>query len=68
MKSIEQLLAENPFFEGLDDETLTTIAGCAQNVHLREGETLFQADDLADQCFVLRTGRVARSSTAAATG
>ena len=59
MKSIEQLLAENPFFAGLDDETLATIAGCAQNVHCREGETLFRADDRADQCFVLRTGRVA---------
>ncbi len=59
MKTIEQLLAENPFFEGLDDATLATIAGCAQNVHLGEGERLFQADDVADQCLVLRTGRVA---------
>jgi CRP-like cAMP-binding protein len=59
MKSIQDLLAENPFFSGLDDQTLATVAGCAQNVHYHEGDRLFRSDDTADRCFVLRTGRVA---------
>jgi CRP/FNR family cyclic AMP-dependent transcriptional regulator len=63
MKGIEQLLAENEFFQGLDAETLATVAGCAENLHVREGERLFRADDPADRCFVLRTGRVALELT-----
>ncbi len=59
MRSIEQVLAENPFFRGVDDDTLAVISGCAMNVHFREGEALFRTDDPADRCFVLRSGRVA---------
>ena len=59
MRTIAQVLAEQPFFRGLDPQTLAVVSGCARNVHFREGERLFRADDPADRCFVVRAGRVA---------
>jgi CRP/FNR family transcriptional regulator, cyclic AMP receptor protein len=59
MKGIEELIAQTPFFQGLDEETLGIIAACAKNVHFREGDLLFRTDEAADRCFVLRSGRVA---------
>jgi CRP-like cAMP-binding protein len=58
MRSLDQLLAEHPFFAGLDDTVLTLIAGCASNVHFRPGEYLFREGGPADQFYVLRHGRV----------
>ncbi len=59
MQTIPQLLAEHPFFTGLDDEALTLMAGCAVNVHKRPGEYLFHEGEPADTFFVIRAGRVA---------
>ena len=59
MKSIADVLAEQPFFAGVDERTLAAISGCAHNVHFREGELLFKTDNTADRCFILRKGRVA---------
>lgn len=59
MRSIGELLHEHPFFEGLDEETVTQLEGCAHNVHLRAGEHLFHEGEEADRLFVIRHGRVA---------
>ncbi len=58
MRSVEQLLADRPFFAGLDDRAIALIAGCAGNVHYRPGEYLFRQNDPADRFYVLRRGRV----------
>ncbi|HEX6587250.1 MAG TPA: cyclic nucleotide-binding domain-containing protein [Solirubrobacterales bacterium] len=59
MKTIEELLAEAPAFEGMSEEHLALIAGCAQNKAFREGEYLMREGDPADNFFVIRHGRVA---------
>ena len=59
MKTIEELLAEAPAFEGMSQEHLALIAGCAQNKAFREGEYLMREGDPADNFFVIRHGRVA---------
>jgi CRP-like cAMP-binding protein len=59
MQSLQQLLIEHPFFEGLDDATVGMLVGCAQNVHFRPGEYLFREGEAADRFFVVRRGRVA---------
>ncbi|MFC4783920.1 cyclic nucleotide-binding domain-containing protein [Nocardioides sp. MAHUQ-72] len=59
MRSIQDLLSEHPFFEGLDDDTLTLLVGCATNVHYRAGDYLFHEGEPADRLFVVRRGRVA---------
>ena len=59
MRAIDQLLYEHPFFTGLDDDALTLIAGCAQNMHAHEGEYLYREGDPAEAFYVIRHGRVA---------
>lgn len=59
MRSMQDLLAEHPFFAGLDDSTVSMLVGCAKNVHFRAGEYLFHEGEPADRFFVVRRGRVA---------
>ena len=59
MRTIDQLLAEHPFFAGLPDADLAFIAGCATNTHLAPGQFLFRTGQPADRFYVVRHGRVA---------
>ena len=59
MRGIDRLLHDHPFFVGLDDETLTLIAGCAANRHVRPDEYLFREGEPAEKFYVVRRGRVA---------
>ncbi len=59
MRSVGQILAEHPFFDGLDEETVALLEGCAGNVHVRSGGHLFHEGEPADQFYVVRRGRVA---------
>ncbi len=58
MRGLDQLLADHPFFAGLDGEALTLMAGCATNVHYAPGDYLFHQDSSADHFYVLRRGRI----------
>ncbi len=62
MQTMKDLIAEHPFFRGLDPEHLDVIAGCAQNVRFQAGEFLFREGDEADRFFLIRHGRVALST------
>lgn len=57
-KGIEELLRENPFFEGISEEHIAFIAGCGKNVVFDEGETIFREGESADVFYVIRHGRV----------
>ncbi len=59
MQTIEQYLTDHPFFAGLDDETLTQLAGCATNVHMRANEYLLREGEPAQRFYAIRHGRVA---------
>jgi CRP-like cAMP-binding protein len=59
LHDVGQLLAEHPFFAGLDEGVLALLAGCAENAHFRAGEVLFRGGTPADRFFVVRSGRVA---------
>jgi len=59
MKSIGDLLSEQPFFAGLPGPMLELIAGCGVNVHFDEDERVIAENAPADLFFVLRTGKVA---------
>ena len=59
MKTIEDLLRTHPFTQGLDDEILRLIAGCATNVVFESGSYLFREGGNADRFFLLRHGTVA---------
>jgi CRP/FNR family cyclic AMP-dependent transcriptional regulator len=59
VQTIEQLLAEAPAFNGMSQEHLELIAGCAQNKTFEDGKYLMREGDLADTFYVIRHGRVA---------
>ena len=59
MQTIEQLLAEAKAFNGMSEEHLALIAGCAQNQTFENGAYLMREGDAADSFYVVRLGRVA---------
>ena len=58
-RSLADILAAHPFFDGLDPEYVELIAGCARNVRFAADGVVFAEDDPADVFFLLRSGRVA---------
>ncbi|UCG51163.1 MAG: cyclic nucleotide-binding domain-containing protein [Candidatus Latescibacterota bacterium] len=59
MGTLESILAEHPFLEGLDPPHLEVIAGCASNVRFNKGDYIFREEDEADRFFLIRHGLVA---------
>ena len=58
-RSLDQLLADVPLFEGLGDEARMLIAGCGRNVHFAAGDRVFREGGEADVFYVVRHGSVA---------
>ena len=58
-KTIRDLLAEHPFFDGMADPYLDLIAGCGENVHFKTGAFLMREGEEATSFFLLRKGIVA---------
>jgi CRP/FNR family transcriptional regulator, cyclic AMP receptor protein len=59
VQTIEQLLAEAKAFNGMAEEHLALIAGCAQNKVFEDGQYLMREGDPANSFHVVRLGRVA---------
>ncbi len=59
MRTIDQLLREHPFLEGMDTDTVELLSGCATNTHARPGEYLFHQGDAADRFYIIRHGSIA---------
>ena len=58
MKTLDEILAEHPFFKDLGDEYLELVAGCAKNSFFKEGEFLFREGKDAGSFFLLKSGKV----------
>jgi len=58
MESLEQILAESPFLQGLQAEYLKLITGCASNVRFDGGQYLFREGEEAEKFFIIRHGRI----------
>ncbi len=59
MRTMDQLLAEHPFFAGLDSQAMALLAGCAANVHVTRDERFLREGRPAEHFYVVRHGRVA---------
>jgi CRP/FNR family transcriptional regulator, cyclic AMP receptor protein len=59
MQTLESILAEFPFFKGLDQRYIQLIAGCASNAHFNPGELILREGEEADQSYIIRHGKVA---------
>lgn len=56
---LDQLIREHPFFEGMDDEAMALIAGCAANERFDAGQYIFREGQPADKFYMVRHGSVA---------
>ena len=59
METLERIIAEHPFFEGLDDGFMKLVVGCASNVRFKGNTYIFKEGDEANTFYLLREGRVA---------
>jgi len=59
MRTLESVLAEHPFFKGLDPRYLELLAGCASNVRFNAGEFIFHEGEEANRFYLIRHGKVA---------
>ncbi len=58
IQNLKSYLQGHPFLEGLSDETLDLLAGCARNVRFDPGAMLFHQGDSADEFYLVRYGSV----------
>jgi CRP-like cAMP-binding protein len=59
METLERILAEHPFFKGLEEPYLQLLVGCASNVRFNAGEVVFREGEEANQFYLIRQGKVA---------
>jgi CRP-like cAMP-binding protein len=57
--NLEPIIAQHPFFAGLDPEFIDTVVGCAANARYNVGDYLVRDGDAEDSFFLIRAGRVA---------
>jgi len=58
MENLERILAEHPFFKGMNARYIALMAGCASNVAFKAGELIFKEGDSADVFYFIRQGKV----------
>lgn len=58
-KTLDQLILEHRFFQGLSLSQCQLIAGCAKNVFFAEGTFIFKEGNQANTFYLLRRGNVA---------
>jgi len=59
MEGLERIVREHPFFSGMSEDQTAILSGCAKNVRFDAGQYLFHEGEVADQLYLLRSGRVA---------
>ncbi len=59
MKTMAELLREHPFVDGLTDEQIATVAGCARNAVFEPGNYIIREGQSADEFHMIRDGQVA---------
>ena len=64
MENLERIIAECPFFAGLDHAYLELIVGCASNVRFEAGSYVFKEGTPADTFYLIREGKVALEMSA----
>lgn len=58
-ENLERYLKEQDFIQGLKEEHIQLMVGCAKNAVFKPGEFIFKEGQSADEFFILRQGRVA---------
>jgi len=58
VETLEPILAQHPFLQGLDQSALALIVGCASNVRFDAGRFLFREGEEASEFYIIREGLV----------
>jgi CRP/FNR family transcriptional regulator, cyclic AMP receptor protein len=58
IQTLEQIISEQPLFEGLDPSFTKLLVGCASNVRYERSSWIFREGEEANQFFLIRQGRV----------
>jgi CRP/FNR family transcriptional regulator, cyclic AMP receptor protein len=59
METLERIIAQHPFFAGLESEYMDLVVGCAANRRFKAGEYIFKSGSEANEFYLIRSGRVA---------
>ncbi len=59
METLERIIVEHPFFEGLESYYIGLLTGCASNVRFSAGTYIFKEGEEANHFYLIRAGKVA---------
>ncbi len=59
METLERIIAEHPFFSGLETYYTNLLVGCGANVRFQPGAYIFKEGEEAQEFYLIRSGRVA---------
>lgn len=59
METLERVLAEHPFFKGLEKPHLHLLAECSSRVRFNAGEVIFRESEPSNLFYLIRHGKVA---------
>ena len=59
METLERIIAEHPFFAGLESYYTGLLTGCAANVRFTPGTYIFREGEEANEFYLIRSGKVA---------
>jgi CRP-like cAMP-binding protein len=59
LETLEPIIRQHPFLQGLEPQYLKLIVGCASNVRFKAGQSLFREGEEANQFYMIRQGKVA---------
>ncbi len=58
METLERIIAEHPFFEGLEENYMRLVVGCASNVRFQPDTYIFKEGDEANNFYLIREGKI----------
>ena len=59
METLERIIAEHPFFTGLESYYTNLLTGCASNARFDAGTYIFKEGEEADEFYLIRSGKIA---------
>ena|ERR1700690_2347782 len=59
METLERIIAQHPFFTGLEPSYMGLVVGCASNRRFKAGDYIFKEGSEANEFYLIRSGRVA---------
>jgi CRP/FNR family cyclic AMP-dependent transcriptional regulator len=59
METLERILTEHPFFQGLEQRHLQLLIGCASNVVFKADQPIIRQGEEANQFYLIRHGKLA---------